>query len=229
MGEQINHFKFSASNEAALASQISKLVQSCNGLDHLNIAIYSLEKGVFVFGTPTLEKIMGTDVSYIFNNNWNYWFSLIKKDERNTIKNRIKSFLSAPFFDPAFSLKYHLINKTGTSVFLKHDIVLHRMGDDTWMVNYFFDLSAKEQFEACLKQLEHNNDAEKRGSAGLISPREKEVLKLVADGFSSKQIADRLFISSHTAITHRKNLIEKFNVKNTAQLIKRAYQNVELW
>ncbi len=229
MGVQINHIKFSASNEATLASQISKLVQSCNGLEHLNVVIYSLEKGVFVFGAPTLEKIMGTDVSDILNNNWNCWFSLIKKDERNTIKNKIKSFLSAPFFDPAFCLKYHLNSKTGTSVFVKHDIALHRMGDDTWMVNYFFDLSAKEQFEICLKQLEKNNESVEGSNACLISPREKEVLKLVADGFSSKQIADRLFISNHTAISHRKNLIEKFNVKNTAQLIKRAYQNVELW
>lgn len=229
MGVQINHIKFSATKEAALASQISKLTQSCNGLDHLNVAIYSLEKGVFVFGTPMLEKIIGTEVSCVLNNNWNTWFSFIKKDERKAIKNKIKSFLSAPFFDPAFSLKYHLLNKTGTSVFLKHDIVLHSMGDDTWMVNYFFDLTAKEQFEACLKQLEKNNESVEGSNACLISPREKEVLKLVADGFSSKQIADRLFISNHTAISHRKSLIEKFNVKNTAQLIKRAYQNVELW
>ncbi|NJX16522.1 helix-turn-helix transcriptional regulator [Tamlana crocina] len=165
----------------------------------------------------------------MLNHNWNFWFGCVRKDERSGVKNKIKSFLSAPFFNTTFSLKYHFIKRTGASVFLKHDMVLHSIGDDTWMVNYFYDLSAKEEFEACLKQLEHNKDTVKRGSAGLISPREKEVLKLVADGFSSKQIADRLFISSHTAITHRKNLIEKFNVKNTAQLIKRAYQNIELW
>ena len=52
---------------------------------------------------------------------------------------------------------------------------------------------------------------------------------MVADGYSSKQIADKLFISNHTAISHRKNLIEKFKVKNTAQLIKRASRNIELW
>ena len=55
-----------------------------------------------------------------------------------------------------------------------------------------------------------------------ISRREHEVLKLIAQGLSTKQIADHLYISVHTAITHRKNLIEKFQVKNTAELIKEA-------
>lgn len=55
-----------------------------------------------------------------------------------------------------------------------------------------------------------------------VSSRELQVLKLIASGYSAKQIADKLYISEHTAINHRKNLIEKFNVKNTAELIKDA-------
>ncbi|RZV54531.1 MAG: LuxR family transcriptional regulator, partial [Flavobacteriaceae bacterium] len=45
---------------------------------------------------------------------------------------------------------------------------------------------------------------------------------------SSKQIADILYISNHTAISHRKNLIEKFQVKNTAHLVKRAFESMHL-
>lgn len=55
-----------------------------------------------------------------------------------------------------------------------------------------------------------------------VSCREMEVLRLIANGYSAKQIADKLYISEHTAINHRKNLIEKFHVKNTAELIKDA-------
>ena len=55
-----------------------------------------------------------------------------------------------------------------------------------------------------------------------ISPREKEVLQLIGQGFSAKEIADKLFISTHTAISHRKNLITKFAVKNSPELIKEA-------
>lgn len=61
-----------------------------------------------------------------------------------------------------------------------------------------------------------------------ISRREKEVLTLLAQGYSSKQIADKLFISDHTTMTHRKNLIQKFKVKNTAELIKEAAKSFVL-
>lgn len=55
-----------------------------------------------------------------------------------------------------------------------------------------------------------------------ISIREKEVLKLISDGFATKEIADKLNISFHTVESHRKNLLEKFGVKNSAELIKAA-------
>lgn len=55
-----------------------------------------------------------------------------------------------------------------------------------------------------------------------LSSREKEVLKLIATGLVSKQIADKLFISVNTVNTHRQNIIEKLNVSNTAEAIRYA-------
>ena len=57
-----------------------------------------------------------------------------------------------------------------------------------------------------------------------ISHRESEILELLGDGKIAKEIASKLNISPNTVITHRKNLISKFRVKNTAQLIKMASQ-----
>lgn len=56
----------------------------------------------------------------------------------------------------------------------------------------------------------------------VISRREKEVLQLIADGFTNTEIAGKLFISVATVNTHRKSLLAKFNVNNTAGLIKTA-------
>lgn len=56
----------------------------------------------------------------------------------------------------------------------------------------------------------------------LITRREKEVLELIAEGFTNNMIAEKLFISINTVDTHRKNLLTKFQVKNTASLIKMA-------
>lgn len=55
-----------------------------------------------------------------------------------------------------------------------------------------------------------------------LSPRENEVLELIGNGFLSKEIAGKLHISDSTVVTHRKNLITKLNVRNTAELIKKA-------
>lgn len=56
----------------------------------------------------------------------------------------------------------------------------------------------------------------------LLTRREVEVLKLIADGLTNQEIADKLFISSWTVDSHRKNLLLKFNAKNTAILVKTA-------
>jgi DNA-binding NarL/FixJ family response regulator len=56
----------------------------------------------------------------------------------------------------------------------------------------------------------------------VITRREKEVLELIADGMTNNEIAQKLFISTTTVDTHRKNLLAKFEVKNTASLIRIA-------
>lgn len=56
----------------------------------------------------------------------------------------------------------------------------------------------------------------------MITRREKEILALIAEGYTSLQIADKLFISSHTVDSHRKNLMEKFETNSIAVVIKLA-------
>lgn len=59
----------------------------------------------------------------------------------------------------------------------------------------------------------------------LLTKREKEILQFIAEGFTNIQIAGKLFISIDTVDTHRKNLHNKLNVKNTATLIRVAIEN----
>jgi DNA-binding NarL/FixJ family response regulator len=58
----------------------------------------------------------------------------------------------------------------------------------------------------------------------LLTQREKEVLGLIAEGHTNGEIADRLFISPLTVDSHRKNLLAKFGVRNTAAMIKYALE-----
>jgi DNA-binding NarL/FixJ family response regulator len=58
----------------------------------------------------------------------------------------------------------------------------------------------------------------------VLTRREKEVLDLIADGMTNNEIGEKLFISPSTVDTHRKNLLAKFEAKNTASLIHIASQ-----
>jgi DNA-binding NarL/FixJ family response regulator len=59
----------------------------------------------------------------------------------------------------------------------------------------------------------------------LLTRREKEILLLIAEGFTNPEIAEKLFVSPSTVDSHRKNLLAKLNVKNTAALIRFAMEH----
>lgn len=57
-----------------------------------------------------------------------------------------------------------------------------------------------------------------------LSEREMEVLGCIANGLTTQEIAEKLFISKNTVETHRKNLLYKLQAKNTAELVNNAYK-----
>lgn len=58
-----------------------------------------------------------------------------------------------------------------------------------------------------------------------ITRREKDVLLLVVEGYTNTEIAQKLFVSPTTIDTHRKSLLAKFHMKNTAALVRFVTQN----
>lgn len=58
-----------------------------------------------------------------------------------------------------------------------------------------------------------------------LTKREVEILRLITQAMSNKEIAKQLFISDQTVSVHRKNIMRKLQVSNTAALIKMAYEN----
>jgi DNA-binding NarL/FixJ family response regulator len=58
-----------------------------------------------------------------------------------------------------------------------------------------------------------------------ISEREMEIIRLVSEGLSNQEIADKLFLSVHTVNTHRKNIMGKLGINNTAGLVMYAVRN----
>lgn len=69
-------------------------------------------------------------------------------------------------------------------------------------------------------------ESEAAGCEGVkISHREAEIIRLVAEGLTNKEIADKLYLSAHTVTTHRKNIMSKLGVNNTAGLVLFAIKN----
>lgn len=69
------------------------------------------------------------------------------------------------------------------------------------------------------------NTEEDTKAASSLSKREREILSLIADGYTNSEIADMLFTSRRTVEGHRQNLIEKTRARNTAALIRFAVKN----
>jgi DNA-binding NarL/FixJ family response regulator len=70
--------------------------------------------------------------------------------------------------------------------------------------------------------LKHANQAAPSGHLAELTDREREVLQLIAEGYSSREIADKLQVSVKTVGVHRTNLMEKLEIHNISDLVKYA-------
>ncbi len=82
----------------------------------------------------------------------------------------------------------------------------------------------KKYFSAEISEKMINFMSTQSISEAILSNKETEVLGLISKGLTTKEIAAKLFVSSRTIETHRANILKKLEVKNTAELIKKATQ-----
>ncbi|WP_136482790.1 response regulator [Cognatitamlana onchidii] len=82
--------------------------------------------------------------------------------------------------------------------------------------------AGKKYFSPSISEKMINFMSDNSVSANILSNKEQEVLGLISEGLTTKAIATQLFVSSRTIETHRANILRKLEVKNTAELIKKA-------
>jgi DNA-binding NarL/FixJ family response regulator len=105
---------------------------------------------------------------------------------------------------------------------------------------YLLKNSSKEELLVCIRGVLRNeryisseataillsvDEKKDTGPLSQLTEREIEIVKLIADGLSNKEIGDRLFISHRTVDTHRTNLMSKLDVHNVAGIVKFAIVN----
>lgn len=85
-----------------------------------------------------------------------------------------------------------------------------------------FYLSPAAQSVMVGDYLQRVRTGEEKDSYSSLTEREREILKLVAEGFTNNQIAERLVISPKTVDTHRTHIMDKLNLHSRAELVKYA-------
>jgi two-component system nitrate/nitrite response regulator NarL len=122
------------------------------------------------------------------------------------------------------------IHIIGLSTFSQRSYIAQMMQNGA--SGYLLKSATKEEIEEAINtvmlgklffnisSVSNNNEKD----APLLTRREKEILILIADGLTNNEIATKLFLSSHTVDSHRKNLFIKFDVNNVALLVKKASQ-----
>jgi DNA-binding NarL/FixJ family response regulator len=123
-------------------------------------------------------------------------------------------------FDSVFYVKNMLSH--GALGYLLKSTDQHTLIDaikTVYTYNEFIEPSLKQQ-------IDENRLAGNRSNVQqpLLTPRESEVIQLIADGLTTQEISEKLFLSFTTVENYRFNLLSKFGVKNTAMLIKKAVQ-----
>ena len=111
---------------------------------------------------------------------------------------------------------------------MKIDGYLFKNADKKLLVSAITSVAQGNLFfsEAIKNKLIFTNEEEDESSTKSILPklssREKEILELIAKGLTINQIADTLFISHHTVVSHKQKLFYKFNVDKITSLVKKA-------
>jgi len=126
--------------------------------------------------------------------------------------------------------KYPSVFIIGLSTFNQQSFIQKMM--DNGASGYVLKNATQEEITSAIETVmkgktylseEASNTLRKENGTNIVlTRREKEVLELIADGMTNGEIAQKLFISVTTVDTHRKNLLAKFETKNTAALIKIA-------
>ncbi|MCX7986131.1 MAG: LuxR C-terminal-related transcriptional regulator [Bacteroidales bacterium] len=208
------------------------------------ILINDLDEVKNIYIHQNIEKITGYPTSF-FTEIGNI-FSIIHPDDRDCVfefSNRTVAFsqdhkddfLKDPLYF-SFMIDFRICRPNGNYIRVTKNSCCYKtdhFGNIVFALILFTDItSLKSSNKICFTFLSDDDHTEyfkdlieKYHSNIYLTRREQEILQLLAEGDSSTDIANKLFISESTVISHRKNLLEKTCTKNTAQLIKFAIEN----
>jgi DNA-binding NarL/FixJ family response regulator len=102
---------------------------------------------------------------------------------------------------------------------------LHKAIDSVMQDDYYVEAEAQHILKDYLNKKKDESKGYFKFEKFELTNREKEIVQLIIEGLTNNEIATNLFISNRTVDTHRKNVLSKLGLKNTATLVKYAMEN----
>ena len=190
------------------------------------VFIYDVEKSVPVWINQYAIKRFGYTLSDLERVTSEEFLSLFHPKSLQRFINRLKNMNNPD--EKSINTLYQLRSKsrewinmlTCTRVFKNNPD-----GSMKYLIGYAAEINPSELKHHSQVMKELNSRANKLSLVDKLSPRELDVVHYIATGFTDNEISEKLGISVHTTRTHRKRIISKLGLKNSAVLIKFAVEN----
>lgn len=203
------------------------------------ITLFDSKVGQHLYTSFNFRDILGYDLNAIESEGNDYFNSHIHPDDILVLEKNgehvyeliDKGLISID--DYKLINEYRVLNKDGVyiRVIEQHQVVERDEDGRLWLSLGVMDISPDQnEFNGVKSQILNYKTGEifsvqsfmKELGNNPLSSREKEVLRMVGKGLSSKEISAKLFISTHTVNTHRQRILEKLNAGNSLEAVKYA-------
>jgi len=196
------------------------------------VYIFDFPRGEVNYVSPGIQKIFGYEPG---NVNLQFLYEKIHSDDRrgvaeatmDAVQGTIDNHMTSPG-RLKFSVNYRFQKKDGSFLqVLRHQTVQQTDEDGNILrvTGIIVELGHLPELNGVTGKMVDNESGKViysrfyAGQDSIFSTREKEIILLLANGRKTDEIAEELFISPNTVSTHRKNMLKKYAVKNTAELI----------
>lgn len=149
-------------------------------------------------------------------------------DGRKTLSELTAHFSSLPCLILSMNNQKHIIQdciNTGAKAYILKDATIDEFREALDQVRQGKIYFSLEIIKVLSEKHEASSPDSQASSNVQLSQRELEILKLICEGLSPKEIGEKLFLSHRTVETHKKNIMEKMEVNSVSKLIVMAIKN----
>lgn len=226
-------------DESVLSHHLPFL-ESLDAVDGSSVALFDLRTRSYRFLTSSFKFLGGYPRDEALAQGPDYFFRLLHPQDLpfvlETVTRSFRFLLaldSRELREYRLTFEFRIRAAAGGLVRLIQQIVVLEQDarGNPWLVLVANDRAPRSPAEDGLERRLENRRAgtwhifppgENRTEGGKLSPRETEVLGLVASGLASREIADRLFISLATVNNHRQRILEKLGTRSSAEAVRYA-------